>query len=65
MGVTNFTISCLLTPQMLHTKFDIDLPSSSEEELLTDDGQCVTHNDERQPIAIGNPRDSGDIEITT
>ena len=37
---------------MLHTKFDIDLPSSSGEELLTDDGQCVTHNDERQPIAI-------------
>ena len=50
---------------MLHTKFGIDLPSSSGEELLTDDGQCVTHNDKRQPIAIGNPRDSGHIEITT
>ena len=28
-GVMNFTISCLLTLQMLHTKFGKDCPSSS------------------------------------
>ena len=49
---------------MLHTKFGVDLPSSSGKELLKDDGQRLTHNDGRKLIALGLMRDSGDLEIT-
>ena len=49
-GVMKFTISCLLSLMMLHTKFG----KVSEEKMLTDD-------DGRQPIAIGHPSDSGDL----
>ena len=47
-GVMNFTISGLLTLQMLHTKFDVN-------------GRQTTDHDGRQPIAIGHLSDSGDL----
>ena len=41
-GVMKFTKSCLLTLQMLHTKFGKDWPCSSCEKMLTDDAQRTT-----------------------
>ena len=32
--------------------------------MITNDGQHLMHNNGRQPIAIGHPRDQGDLEIT-
>ena len=49
-GVMNFTISCLLTLQMLHTKFGKDWSSSFSEEDVK--GRRTTHDDGSQPIAI-------------
>ena len=54
VGVMQFTISCLTTLQMLHTK-DKDWPSSSWEEDVN--GWCTPHEDGRQPIAIGHMSD--------
>ena len=56
-----FTISCLLTLQMLQNKFGKDWPSSSSEEDIN--GRRKTHDDRRQPIAIGHLGDSGDLKL--
>ena len=60
-GVMKFTISCLLTLQMLHTKFGKDWPSSFWGEDVN--AQPTTDDDGRQPIAIGHLSDSGDLKI--
>ena len=52
-----FTISCLLTRQMLHTKFGLDCPSIYWEDV----NARRTTNDGRQPIAIGHLSHSGDL----
>ena len=57
-----FTISCLLTLQMLHTKFGKDWPSSSWEEDVN--ARRTTDDDGRQPRAIGHLSDSGDLNIS-
>ena len=57
VGVMKFTISCLLTLQMLHTKFGLDSPSSSWEEDVNT--WQTTDDDGRQPIAIGHLSYSG------
>ena len=54
-----FIISCLFTLQMLHTKFAKDWPSGSWED---DVNALQTTHDERQPIAIGQLSDSGDLK---
>ena len=33
--------------------------------MLTHDGRRTTHDDGRQPIAIGHLSDSGDLKMTT
>ena len=62
-----FTISCLLTLPMLHTKFGKDWPSSSWEEDVN--GRCTRHTAQHttdnvgpQPTAIGHLSDSGDLK---
>ena len=57
--VTKFTITYLLTLQMLHTKFGKDWPSSSWEEV---NGRRRSHG-RLQPIAISHLSDSGDLKI--
>ena len=37
-------------------------PVVSEEKMLTHDGRRTTHDDGRQPIAIGHLSDSGDLK---
>ena len=54
-----FTMSCLVTLQMLQTKFDKVCPSSSWEE----DVNAQTDNNGHQPIAIDHLSDSGDLKI--
>ena len=54
------TISCLLTLQMLHTKFGKDWPSSSWEEDVN--ARHTTDDDGRQPIAIGHLSYSADLK---
>ena len=38
-------------------------PVVSEEKMLTHDGRRTTHDDGRQPIAVGHLSDSGDLII--
>ena len=52
-----FTISCLLTLQMLHTNL-VKIGPVVHENMLT-----VTDDDGRQPIAIGHLSDSGDLKM--
>ena len=54
---------CILTLQMLHTKFGLDwLRSSSEEDV---NARRTTVDDGRQPIAIGHLSYSGDLKISS
>ena len=48
----------------MHTTFGIDLPKSSWEKMFTNNGQRLTHNNRRQPIAIGHLWDQDALEIT-
>ena len=52
-----FTISCLLTLQILHTNFGKDWPVVLEKKMLTHEGDSG-----RQPIAIGHLSYSGDLK---
>ena len=52
-----FTISCLLTIQILHIKFGKDWPL--ERKMLTYDARRTMDFDGRQTIAIGHLSDSG------
>ena len=47
---------------MLHTKFGSVV---LEKKMLTDDVRWTTHDNGRQPIAIGHLSDSGDLKIQT
>ena len=59
--VINFTISCLLTLHMLHIpKFGKDWPGNSKEEHVN--VQQMSHNNGREPIAIGHQSDSADLK---
>ena len=60
LGIIEFTISCLLTLQMLHTKFD---PVVLKKIMLTQDGRRTMHDDGHQPTAIGHLSDSCDLII--
>ena len=55
-GVMKLTISCLLTLQILHTKFGWHCFLIRSR---------TTDNDGRQPIAIDHPSDSGDLQKKT
>ena len=54
VGVMKFKISCLLTLQMLQTKFDLDWPSSSGEEDINA-WQMPTHSI-RKPESLRWPK---------
>ena len=60
VGVMKLTISCLLTLQLLHTKFGSYWPSSSSEEDVN--ARRTTDDDGRQPIAIGHLSYSGELK---
>ena len=59
-GVMKFTISCVLTLQMLHIKFGYNWTSGSWQEDVI--ARLVMDDDRRQPIALGHLTDSGDIK---
>ena len=61
VGVMTFTISCLLTIQILHTKFDKYWPNSSWEEDVY--ARRTTYDDGRQPIARVHLSYKGDLKI--
>ena len=48
---------------MLHTKLVKIGPVVLDKKMLTDDARRTTHDDGRQPIAIGHLSDSGDLKI--
>ena len=52
-----FIISCLLTLQMLHTKFGKIGPVVLEKKMLMHDARRTIDDDGRQPIAIGHQSD--------
>ena len=64
VGVMKFTMSCLFTVQILHTKFGQDWLSSSWEDVnarrTRQDARRATTD---QPIAMGHLSDSGDLKI--